>query len=1140
MLTNLRSLRYRVPHGWTIACVLIGPWLSGCEGGSSPSLSSPVRASDPAFHASQAITSCGSRTTQTWGAGSFFTTAGDFFETGSRDRIWVTDANGDGVGDVIGIGFDGTVWVATGTNGQYNSAVLFGATRFTTTARWFTNDYRQRVFVTDVTNDGIADIVGVNDAGTVYFYLGTGTGFVQKTARSTVFAAATPNVGDGFWDAADSANAYAGTRVWLADVSGDHKLDLVGVSNAGDIWVYPGTTNGFGAVAGPFPSAFKNSDGYFQTRDSNGLLAYHDNVWVSDYTGDGVSDIVGIAPSGQVQLSRSLGNGTTVSFDSTITLGPTVFRRNAGWFDVGSQPRIWLADVSGDGRSDVVGIAPPGQGDGDIWVAQSSPWSLVSKVWLHGSVLKTQNDWLSNAYHPRIWVGDVSGDKRADVVGVDRAGGVWVAKSLVEESDTSGTTSGSFLPSLRVGVSDLGESGQVPGGYFDKAFKRRVWLADATNDGGLKDLIAIRPNANDGDITWTSVLPTSVVSIADITRDQVRSGGVIPVQVKFSRAIDCAATPANALVVWEKFGSTNRKIISQSRTQVDPRTCAFDVALLAAGDADVKLTKSVEGIGLGDRFGNTVDGNGNGFIDCARDKNERIDYIYSSLVGGADKTSLDYADGPAPLFPSADLLPVPFKRFPNSPPPMARFILLGGGSRNVAVLMSVELVGVNPGRLRDLISARTGIPTRNVVIAATHSHTVPHTLNLYTAPTYDDRSFTGPAPALYEYPAQEYSYVQWIEDSIAEKVAATYASLVPVKVAVGTTTFEATNDAGPLINRRDNAWQSAGSVIKQQCPASDQFLDPRIGMIAVYTASQAPLAMLVNFGLHPVIVPSSLGMTPDFTGYMSQCLEDGCAGISASLPKFPTSLFVQAGGGDIIPTGTWTQTEADADRISRGYGRQIANRVLSKLPQLAISTTNGMSVKAKRTPHMFRGRGSCNQTTNCPGNESRPDEMEVDWQPESTAMVIGAPNNTLLALGTVPGEAFSTLNPRTYANVTSAVGSGKTFLFGYANGYFGYFPDTEARSCALALEQHNPADACSGEGPAYYCDANGDLQVPPVPGPRVVPGELCYAVFQCSDDAPLLYGTGPTFLGEEWTGAKTAGESIVDWNVSVLNQLATQ
>ncbi|MFM7363647.1 MAG: FG-GAP-like repeat-containing protein, partial [Cuspidothrix sp.] len=149
---------------------------------------------------------------------------------------------------------------------------------------------------------------------------------------------------DGFGTNHTWANQNSYPR-FLADVNGDGKADIVGFASGG-VWT---------ALAkgdGTFNPAKFAYDGF----GINHTWANQDGVprFLADVNGDGKADIVGFA-SGGVWPALAKGDGT---FNPAIFVYQG-FGINQTWTSQNAVPRF-LADVNGDGFSDIVGFASNG------------------------------------------------------------------------------------------------------------------------------------------------------------------------------------------------------------------------------------------------------------------------------------------------------------------------------------------------------------------------------------------------------------------------------------------------------------------------------------------------------------------------------------------------------------------------------------------------------------------------------------------------------------------------------------------------------------------------------------------------------------------------------------------------------------
>ena len=306
---------------------------------------------------------------------------------------FVADVTGDGRGDIVGFG-DAGVWVSRSNGDGTFAAPQLGVGNFGYSAGGWRVDQHPR-FVADVTGDGRGDIVGFGDAGV----------WVSRSNGDGTFAAPQLGVGNFGYSA-------GGWRVdqhprFVADVTGDGRGDIVGFGDAG-VWV--SRSNGDGTFAAPQLGV--GNFGY----SAGGWRVDQHPRFVADVTGDGRGDIVGFGDAG-VWVSRSNGDGTFAA----PQLGVGNFGYSAGGWRVDQHPRF-VADVTGDGRGDIVGF-----GDAGVWVSRSNGDGTFAAPQLGvGNFGYSAGGWRVDQ-HPRF-VADVTGDGRGDIVGFGDAG-VWVSRS---------------------------------------------------------------------------------------------------------------------------------------------------------------------------------------------------------------------------------------------------------------------------------------------------------------------------------------------------------------------------------------------------------------------------------------------------------------------------------------------------------------------------------------------------------------------------------------------------------------------------------------------------------------------------------------------------------------------------------------
>src|SRR5688572_17681618 len=139
---------------------------------------------------------------------------------------------------------------------------------------------------------------------------------------------------------------------FLADITGDGRADIVGFGGAG---VYVALSNGDGTF-GPIQRVIDNF-----AYGSGGWRVERHPRFLADINGDGRADIVGFGGAG-VYVALSNGDGTFQGIQRVIDN----FAYDAGGWRIERHPRF-LADITGDGRADIVGFGGIG-----VYVALSN------------------------------------------------------------------------------------------------------------------------------------------------------------------------------------------------------------------------------------------------------------------------------------------------------------------------------------------------------------------------------------------------------------------------------------------------------------------------------------------------------------------------------------------------------------------------------------------------------------------------------------------------------------------------------------------------------------------------------------------------------------------------------------------------
>ncbi|GMO16472.1 MULTISPECIES: FG-GAP-like repeat-containing protein [Bradyrhizobium] len=304
----------------------------------------------------------------------------------------LADVNGDGKADIVGFGQAG-VFVSLATGSGHFAAPTFELAAFAPSAGGWSSDDLFKRELADVNGDGKADIVGFGQAG-VFVSLATGSGHFG--ALSFELAAFTP--GAGGWSSDDLYKRE------LADVNGDGKADIVGFGQAG---VFVSLATGSGHFAAPTfeLAAFARGAGGWSSDD-----LYKREL--ADVNGDGKADIVGFGQAGVfVSLATGLGHFAAPTFELAA------FARGAGGWSSDDLYKRELADVNGDGKADIVGFSQDG-----VYISLAvGAGHFASPGFQFAAFGPGAGGWSSDDHYKRE-VADVSGDGRADIVGFGQAG----------------------------------------------------------------------------------------------------------------------------------------------------------------------------------------------------------------------------------------------------------------------------------------------------------------------------------------------------------------------------------------------------------------------------------------------------------------------------------------------------------------------------------------------------------------------------------------------------------------------------------------------------------------------------------------------------------------------------------------------
>jgi hypothetical protein len=247
---------------------------------------------------------------------------------------FMADTNGNGRADIVGFAHSGVYVSRANADGTFNAPLLVINNTFGYNAGGWRVDQHPR-FVTDITGDSRADIVGFGDTG-VWVSLAQADGSYSNPTL----------VLNGFGYNAGDWRVDRHPR-FVADITGDGRADIIGFGNEGVVISLQQADGTFAAS-----SLALNAFGYSESAGS-WRVDRHPR-FLADTIGNGLPDVVGFGDAG-VHISRNLGGG---KFEAPVLVVKD-FGATAGRWTVDKNPRF-VADTNGNGRADVVGFGNAG------------------------------------------------------------------------------------------------------------------------------------------------------------------------------------------------------------------------------------------------------------------------------------------------------------------------------------------------------------------------------------------------------------------------------------------------------------------------------------------------------------------------------------------------------------------------------------------------------------------------------------------------------------------------------------------------------------------------------------------------------------------------------------------------------------
>jgi len=352
-------------------------------------------------------------------------------------------------------------------------------------------------------------------------------------------------------------------------------------------------------------------------------------------------------------------------------------------------------------------------------------------------------------------------------------------------------------------------------------------------------------------------------------------------------------------------------------------------------------------------------------------------------------------------------------------PLYARVLVLEVGEKRLA-LVTLDLCRVFQAplvkKLREEAKTRSGISY--VLLSASHTHSGP------IIPVDEDHPVTG--------------MVAWQLDAvpkIVEAIEEAHRNAVEARLGTGYgVTYIGHN------RRRVNPDGTVTMFWSNPTRIPTAPVDPTVAVLRVDTLDGNPLAILVNYACHPVVVMGNLKQySADYPGVMCRIVEQ-------AFGDQPLCLFLQGAGGDIDTYYTGVPMEQNPVKKMEWTGERLGQEAARVAKAIHTEAVPEASLDFTEDLLTFRFRWNAERYLEEFRAENAKSSFELykfylpQTKPEQQLPVATVLINKRIAMMGVPGEAFVEfqMNWRDRCAVSDCI------FLGYANGFFSYFPTIRA------------------------------------------------------------------------------------------------
>jgi len=337
-----------------------------------------------------------------------------------------------------------------------------------------------------------------------------------------------------------------------------------------------------------------------------------------------------------------------------------------------------------------------------------------------------------------------------------------------------------------------------------------------------------------------------------------------------------------------------------------------------------------------------------------------------------------------------------------------------------AIIVSCDVLLIHPDlvkRVRQDASVQTGMSGENIMFCATHCHSGPVTC-----------AFPDSKP-MYR------AYVDNLAFLLSGLVRMAHDCMVPAHLGFGR------GEARIGINRR--LTRPDGMTVIAANP--DGPVDPEVGILRVDAADGRPMAVVVNYACHPVVLGNGSNViSADWPGAMRRVVERVTGA---------RCLFVQGAAGDINP---WPGEPSDREDVLERLGTEVGGAVVAAWAGIEPKPADRVAVSGDRLiiplmpPSQYEGKMPQFVELESAVSGLTWDQMQgllrdmMPWSAEivgegdgrQAVMELQAIQAGDMALVSAAGEVFV----KTGLAVKQQSPTANTMFAAYTNGAVSYFP----------------------------------------------------------------------------------------------------